>query len=256
MSKSKSILIERWDGAAYRLVLNRPEKGNALSRELVQALDDALQRCEQRQASLLVIEGMGAHFCSGFDLSDIASETDDSLLARFTRIELMLQRLARAPFCTVAVAHGRVTGAGADLFAACAVRLVQGDAVFAFPGATGFGLVLGSRRLAGLVGQGTATRWVTSGGAISAGEAVQSGLASAQLADPAAVQAAIDAAGTRVADSKLYQQLSRALRGPDVGDDAHDLEMLVRSAARPGLQARVAAYVARKTAKRPPVQSA
>lgn len=245
-----AVLTERWVGTACRLLLNRPDKGNALSRELVQALDDAIGRCTERGASLLVIEGAGRHFCTGFDLSGIAEETDDSLLSRFTRIELMLQRLARAPFCTVAVAQGRVMGAGADIFAACRVRLVQGEATFAFPGASGFGLVLGSRRLAALVGQARALEWITTGCLVNTTDALSAGLASAQAADAEAAGAAVDAAAARSADTVLYRQLQAATQGDAAGDDARDLELLVRSAARPGLQARVAAYLERSAAAR------
>ncbi len=247
---TEAVLTERWVGSACRLQLNRPDKGNALSRELVQALDEAIQRCTERGASLLVIEGAGRHFCTGFDLSGIAEETDDSLLARFTRIELMLQRLARAPFCTVALAQGRVMGAGADIFAACAVRLVQGEASFAFPGASGFGLVLGSRRLAALVGPAMALRLITTGCTLGTADAVAAGLVTEQLADAASAGAAVDAAAARSADTALYRQLQAATQGDAAHDDARDLELLVRSAARPGLQARVAAYLERSAAAR------
>lgn len=247
---SEPALLESWTGTTCRLRLNLAQRGNALSRELVRLLDEAIERCEARQADLLIIEGAGRHFCTGFDLSGIDSETDDSLLARFTRIELMLQRLACLPFCTVAVAQGRVMGAGADLFAACKVRLVQGDASFAFPGARGFGLVLGSRRLARLVGQPPATGWIATGRSIPLDEAIAAGLVCERLPDAGAVAAAIDAAAASPADAMLLRQLHDAMEGTAAQDDARDLDLLVRSAARPGLQHRVASYLRRVAAAR------
>src|SRR3546814_15241911 len=82
-------------------------------------------------------------------------------MARFIRIELLLQARQAAPFLTVAVGHGRHIGAGADMFVACQRRIVVGEAAFRFPGAA-FGLVLGTGRLARLVGSASACDWVGS----------------------------------------------------------------------------------------------
>ena len=94
---------------------------------------------------LLVLSGAGRHFCTGFDLSDLDRETDDSLLARFTRVELLLQavhappRLPRSRWPTAAP-----WGPAPTCSPACTRALDCGDASFAFPGA-GFGLVLAPR---------------------------------------------------------------------------------------------------------------
>lgn len=273
---SAPVLMQRWDGARCVLKLNRPEQGNALSRELVDALDVALDDCARRHAEraidCVVIQGAGRHFCTGFDLSGLADETDDSLLARFTRIELLLQRVARAPFPTIAVAHGRVMGAGADLFAACAQRLAVRGASFAFPGARGFGLVLGSRRLAARVGAARARGWIESACVIGAAEAATAGLASALVetapedvlalvttpsvtpattsATPAATPAATPTATAVATPSSIAgvaasrdALLDGAIDGNAELDDARDLAALVRSAARAGLRQRVADYV-------------
>lgn len=240
---SAAPLLQRWDADACTLTLNRPEQGNALSRPLVEALDAAFETCAQRGATVVTLEGAGRHFCTGFDLSGLEDETDDSLLARFTRIELMLQRVARAPFHTVAVAQGRVMGAGADLFAACQQRVALAGASFAFPGARGFGLVLGSRRLAACVGTRRARSWIESACTIRDAEAVAAGLATE----------CVEAVGAVLPDTargRADTLLCRALDGNAELDDARDLAALVRSAAVPGLRQRVADYVARQAAAR------
>ena len=144
------VQVSRDDGIVH-LRLNRPDKGNALSAALVAGISAAVQQAHQEPTRLLVLSGEGRHFCTGFDLSALELETDDSLLARFTRVELMLQAIHAAPFPTLALAHGRTMGAGADIFCACSERWIVDDAQFAFPGA-GFGLVLGTARLAEAVG--------------------------------------------------------------------------------------------------------
>jgi len=240
---SEAPLLLRWDDNVCRLTLNRPQQGNALSRDLLDALDAALDACAARPPACLVIDGAGRHFCTGFDLSGLADETDDSLLARFTWIELLLQRVARAPYPTIAVAHGRTMGAGADLFAACAVRIAVAGASFAFPGWRGFGLVLGSRRLAARVGTDRARDWIERACVIADTEALAAGLAMARVeAAPATFTAPVANA--------LDGPLAGALDGNAELDDARDLAALVRSAACAGLQQRLTAYVNRQAEAR------
>ena len=238
-----SPLLQRWEGDICYLTLNRPEQGNALSRDLVEALDAALDVCAARSPSAVIIDGAGRHFCTGFDLSGLSDETDDSLLARFTRIELLLQRVARAPFHTIAVARGRVMGAGADLFAACAQRIVVSGASFAFPGARGFGLVLGSRRLAACVGTRRARAWIESACVIGDTEALSAGLATDRMQSDGAIAPVLSA-------TKVGGLLDAAIDGNAELDDARDLAALVRSAAAVGLQRRLQDYVARQAQAR------
>ena len=250
----------RGDDGVCTVTLNRPGAGNALSAELVAALESSLDEAAARPARLLELRGEGRHFCTGFDLSGLDDETDDSLLARFCRIELMLQKLHRAPCPTLAIAHGRTVGAGADLFAACTHRLAAPGTQFAFPGASGFGLVLGTRRLAHRVGAERARRWVETGAAIGLDEALAAGLATGTIGDasgadhiarclsaasapavPASAASALVAAAT-AADTPF---LDAVLAASDPVHDHADLALLVRSAAVPGLKARIAAYVER-----------
>ncbi|MBN9474215.1 MAG: hypothetical protein ABS43_28335 [Bordetella sp. SCN 67-23] len=227
-----------------RLLLDRPSCGNALSADLVAALAEAIDACIRDDVRRLVIEGAGRHFCTGMDLSGLDEETDDSLLARFVRIELLLQAVHQAPFETVAIAHGRAAGAGADLFAACRRRLIRGDASFAFPGAAGFGLVLGTRRLATLVGGDTAQAWIRSGCWIEADEALAAGLAHARID---AVES-LEVPSAHPPDTRTQLLLDQAMQDPRTAD--LDLALLARSAARPGLKQRIQEYAARVRAAR------
>jgi enoyl-CoA hydratase len=66
----KTILLERF-GAVLRVSHNRPERSNAESEELLRELDDALQHAkDDDSARVLIIAGVGKHFCSGHDLFD------------------------------------------------------------------------------------------------------------------------------------------------------------------------------------------
>jgi enoyl-CoA hydratase/carnithine racemase len=208
---------------------------------MVEELASAINTCRRDGTRTLLIEGSGTNFCTGFDLSNLDEEDDDSLLARFVRLELLLQQLYRAPFITVAVASGKALGAGADLFAACSQRWVLEDASFAFPGAR-FGLVLGTGRLALRVGAAQAEAWVAAGKRIDAAAALASGLASMHL-DGAPLEAALALSGDAGRlDGDTLAAIRMAADSRDAADDALDLARLVRSAARPGLVERIRAY--------------
>ncbi len=221
----------RVDAAAgtTTLTLTRPERGNALSPMLVEALLQAVQQAAQDPAThTLVLRGEGRHFCTGLDLSELEALGDGELLWRLVRIELMLAALWHAPMRTVAVTQGRAWGAGADLFVACEQRVALPGATFRFPGAR-FGVVLGTRRLAERIGADAAREAVIGGLELDTAAALRTGLASA--------------AAESLFEPVVHTATARALRAATREDrrDA-DLAALVRSAAEPGLQARVAAY--------------
>ena len=245
VSSSPELLLTH-DGDVMQLTLNRPDKGNALSRDLVAALMQALEAASEAGIRLLVLSGSGKHFCTGFDLSGLDQEDDDSLLSRFTRVELLLQALHTAPFTTLALAHGRTMGAGADLFCACDNRYMVGETSFAFPGAA-FGLVLGTTRLARMVGSTQAHEWIEAGARIDQVSALGTGLATRQI-EASSLDAEISALIQRTArlDAVTQRAIQQAIRvaqhSHSEAAQAQDLWRLVQSAARPGIKNRIAAY--------------
>jgi enoyl-CoA hydratase/carnithine racemase len=226
------------------ILLNRPHKGNALNADIVEALHDAVDRAVETR--LLIVRGAGNHFCTGFDLSDLDDSTDSSLLYRFVRIELLLHKIFAAPFVTMALAAGRVTGAGADLFAACDRRIAVRDATMSFPGA-GFGLILGTERLAHRIGLDKTRDILRSGRALNGQDALAAGLATELIA-----QQEIEAVVARELTNaiRLDATTVKALHQIGIDDGSRQLAALVRSAAQPGLKERMVAY--RRSMQRQP----
>ena len=144
-------LLRQHDNHVTRLTLNRAQKANALSASLVEALLDAVEYAATDGTRLLILEGAGPHFCAGFDFTDVQAQSEGDLVLRFIRIETLLQAIYHAPFETLALAHGRVFGAGADIVASCSQRIAAPDTTFRMPGLR-FGVVLGTRRLMHRVG--------------------------------------------------------------------------------------------------------
>ena len=225
----------------WSLTLNRPEKLNALSPELVEALIGAFDQAASAEVPVIALRGAGRCFSAGFDMGDVATQTDGDLLLRFVRIETLLQRVASSRCLTVAFAHGRNFGAGVDLVAACNQRIAAPDSTFRMPGLK-FGLVLGTRRFARVVGTMQARRILESAETFDVRRAAEIGfiervIATAQwdevLAETIERSASLCAANRAL----LYQVLQDENQG-----DA-DLAALVRSAAAPGLGARIDAYL-------------
>ena len=236
------------DGALLTATLCRPDRGNALDDSLVDGLLAAVDATADPAIRLLVLRGEGRNFCTGFDLAGLETQSDGDLLARFVRIELLLQALHHAPVPCIALAQGRVFGAGADIFAACRWRLATPTTSFAFPGAR-FGLVLGTRRLAMVAGAQTALDLTQLGRTLNAPAARACGLATGLVAE-ADFDAAVTAVHAELAATP--RATVTALRDAAVPDQrAQDLAALVRSAAVPGLGARIAAYAAQRAKAKP-----
>lgn len=244
---SSGTLVQRsTHKSAIILRLNLPRLGNALNSSLVQELETAFDDAVRGGASLIVFSGTGKHFCAGFDLSDLESESDGDLLHRLVRVELLLQRIDLSPVVTATIAAGRIVGAGADLLVACDHRICIPGANIEFPGAS-FGLVLGSDRLAARVGRDKARDILTAGRVIACDEAKQMGLAS-EIAMTDEVDARIARMETEAArlDAKTLALIrQRTARSDPDGD----LAALVRSAAEHGLKSRMQAYRARRLRK-------
>ena len=228
------------DQGACRITLQRPEKMNALSAELVDALIDAVDQAHAQRCDAIVFQGQGKNFSAGFDFTGYAEQSEGDLLLRFVRLEQLLQKVAHSPALTVALAHGRNFGAGVDLFGACRLRVATPDASFRMPGLK-FGLVLGTRRFAAVVGAQRAHDVLNHTQTFSAEAALDMGFATRLAAQPDWEDVYAQAvASARELSEQTRTQLHAALR-QDTGDA--DLAALVRSAAAPGLKARIHAYL-------------
>jgi enoyl-CoA hydratase/carnithine racemase len=230
------------DETATQLVLNRPDKANALSADLVEALLVAVAETSRDGTRLLVLRGEGKNFCAGFDFSDLESQSDGDLLRRFVRLELLLQALYHAPMATLAMCHGGTYGAGADLVCACDQRIAAPGTKFRMPGLR-FGIALGTRRLAQRIGADAALEILGSSRVFDAAEAQRLRFVN-NLAAPDTWGAVIrDARRAQTLDTAAAATLKSCIRA-DTREA--DLAALATSAAVPGLKERIKRFRAVK----------
>ncbi|MBX3438601.1 MAG: enoyl-CoA hydratase/isomerase family protein [Planctomycetaceae bacterium] len=115
-----------------RLVLNRPERRNALSIALVTQLCDTIERLASDAAQRVIVLGAeGPVFCSGLDLKEAA---DDALVERSAVcIERLFRTLRETPLVSIAAARGGAYAGGGGLLAACDMAIATNDFQIGFP---------------------------------------------------------------------------------------------------------------------------
>ena len=163
MTSDAVLQVERGDDYAT-LTLNRPEKRNALSVQLRDAISDALDELADDPAvKAVVITGAGPVFSAGFDLSEFTKAGDDDAFGRelWASSDRYHETVLHFPLPTLAVVNGAALAGGFDLAILCDLRIASTTARFAHPERTFGDVVYGP--LHDLVG-GAVARELTIGG--------------------------------------------------------------------------------------------
>ena len=198
---SETVLYER-DGPVAVVRLNRPEKLNAINRELSGALAETIGALEADEAvQAIVLTGNGRAFCAGADMKE--------------RTEAMVQgpaqpgaaggangvaAVARATKPVIAAINGHAYGGGAHLAVCCDIRLAAATATFRFVGAS-YGLVVGGTQLSRIVGPALAKELLFTARVIDAAEAERIGLVNHVIAPAELLNAAVAMAKEVAANS-------------------------------------------------------
>lgn len=123
------------EGSAGRIVLNRPEKRNALSLELMDEVIVALRELSSQSTTrVIVIEGGGPAFSAGHDLSEMIGREEAFFRHLFGVCTVMMETIHELPQPVIAKVHGIATAAGCQLVAACDLAIAAEGTRFATPG--------------------------------------------------------------------------------------------------------------------------
>lgn len=175
------VLRVEHDGGIATLVLNRPEKRNALDTALVEALTKALaETALDPDVRVVCIRGEGPDFCSGADLAELEKVTTlgmDESVADAQRLGAVLLALRAHPRPVVAAVHGKALAGGCGLATACDLVVARDDARFGYPEVhLGFVPAMVLSILRRKVGEARAFELVIRGHRIDAHEAAEMGL--------------------------------------------------------------------------------
>ena len=195
------------EGGLWLLRLNRPEKANSLTREMLATLADEVERAGRTGARAVILTGAGKVFSAGADLDEArAGLATDGVWERLSGA------IAAAPFLTIAALNGTLAGGAMGMALACDLRL-------AVPGAKVFYPVMklgflpqpsDPARLRALVGPARAKMILMAGAKIEAAEALAWGLVDRICDDPLA-EARMLAADTISASAEQVAAIKRMI---------------------------------------------
>jgi enoyl-CoA hydratase/carnithine racemase len=207
-----NLLIEAQQGIAH-VTLNRPEKRNALSRQLLADLDTALiQLAADSSVRVVVLAARGPVFCSGHDLGEMVGCSEESYGELFAMCARVMLGLRRLPQPVIARVQGMATAAGCQLAAACDLVVATEEATFATPGVKiGLFCTTPMVPLVRAIPAKVALEMLLTGRPITARRALEVGLVN-RVVPAAELDAAVqDYAAAIVASSPLTVRLGKAV---------------------------------------------
>lgn len=202
--KYENILVKT-ENQITKIVLNRPEKFNAISPELINDLTDAMPLIgSDEDTRAVVITGTGKAFCAGGDIQEdlvpVSKMSPKEWRAYIKSFCDVIRTLNRLPKPVIAAINGVTVGGGCDIAMSCDIRIASDKARF------GYGYIQmaiisdmgGHFMLPRLIGPGRAKLFAFTGELIDAGEAERIGLVD-RLAPDDKFNDAVDALATKIA---------------------------------------------------------
>lgn len=188
MTDAPEVLVTTRGGGVLTLTLNRPDKRNALSNALIEALHAALEGADlDPEVRVILVAGAGKDFCAGADLEELLGSADASSEANEAaalRLGALFGRVRTLPKPVIAVVRGRALAGGAGLMTACDIVLAGESAQVGYPEvARGFVPAMVMTMLRRLVGEKSALDLVLTGRLLRAEEARSAGLVSRVVPD-------------------------------------------------------------------------
>lgn len=231
------------------LTLNRPERKNALSLSLLDALGEALSKAVREDVGAVVIAGAGGCFSAGADLAELSGTAAD--LAIDDAIETITTAIRKLPIPVIAVIDGPCLGGAFDLAMSCDLRIASAGAFFQVP-ATRMGLLYNPRsvmRMRQLLGRDAVFRLLVLGERFDAEAALEAGVVSSIVTEAQRLEAAMTiaacAAGNEPNAVAASKELLNALDGDDY-DPRHWEKVRRKLLSSPEREAAVAREKARR----------
>ena len=166
-------------GALLFVRLERPAKRNALTRAMLERLDEIFAGVEaRRDLRAVILTGAGSDFCAGTDISELEAMDEAAAAGKAARGQEVCDRIELCGTPVIAAVQGAAAGGGCELALACHLRVASTGARFGLPEAR-LGVIPaygGTQRLARAVGAGRALSAMLAGEETGAEEALRLGL--------------------------------------------------------------------------------
>lgn len=224
-------------GDIATITLNRPEKRNAISAEVISDLTRALGEVETSAARILILTGAGKAFCSGMDLEALkalATQSPVENLEDSRRVARLFRRIWSFPKPTIAAVNGAAIAGGSGIATLCDFTLAVPEAKFGYPEVRiGFIPAIVSVFVVRQIGEKRARDLLLSGRSIDAAEAYRLALVTQIVPDAELMSAAKALAASLLASSPMSllktKKLLCDLAGPELD---RELELAVAEGAQ------------------------
>jgi enoyl-CoA hydratase/carnithine racemase len=223
-------------GPVVHIRLNRPEKRNSISDELLAQLHWEFLHLPPT-ARVAVLSGEGAHFCAGLDLSEIAERTLIEGIAHSRSWHAAFDAIQFGPVPVIAVLHGAVVGGGLELASAAHLRVAEASTFYGLPEGTR-GIFVGgggSVRIPRLIGVSRMTDMMLTGRVFDAEAGQTMGLSNYLVNDGEGVSVALNLA-EKIAENAPLSNYAVTQALPRIADmppgEALFLETLMASIAQ------------------------
>jgi enoyl-CoA hydratase/carnithine racemase len=211
MLNLQNVTVAR-EGDVAVIALNRPEKRNALSLQMMRELDDALAEVgRDAEIRVVILRGEGAAFSAGHDLRELVDRDVETYQTIFEACVALMARIVATPQPVIAEVAKIATAAGCQLVAACDLAVASTEASFATPGVR-IGLFCSTPMVAlsRAIGRKRAMEMLLTGDSIDAATALEWGLANRVVAPDRLHEETLALARKIAASSKTVVGIGKA----------------------------------------------
>lgn len=175
---SEQLVKTSFEDAVYTITLNRPEKRNAVSDRLLDAVEQAF-KAQPEGTRVIILAGEGKHFCAGLDLAEHQHREPFGVMQHSRGWHRIFERIENGGIPVVSAMQGAVIGGGLELATATHVRVSEPNTIYQLPEGR-HGIFVGggaSVRVSRVVGPGRMCEMMLTGRILEAEEGLRLGLA-------------------------------------------------------------------------------
>ena len=232
----KTLALQESGGIAL-LTLNRPDKRNAISYELIAELLQALESIRNSESQILIVTGAGKAFCSGMDLENLKSlvgRTEEQNLEDSRTMARLFRSIYDFPKPTIAAVNGPAIAGGTGIATICDFTLAAPEATFGYTEVRiGFVPAIVSSFLLRQVGEKQARDLLLTGRIFSAEEALRMGLVNEIVEPERLLPRAHELAGKLIENSPSSLRATKELLAQSINEELdHSLEASIAENAR------------------------